>query len=116
MVTNNKNILKVGDWIKGNTKNGELIHGYIEFIEPFNTMVQVKVLKSDNKKLVGRIIKLDEIDIEKQPVSTDFSEGELLNLIDLSLSTREKQWFLELSWQLRRKKNTISYLKKKDLN
>ncbi|WP_227937755.1 hypothetical protein [Alkalihalobacillus deserti] len=114
MVTNNKNSLKVGDWVKGKTRNGELLRGYVEHIETFNTLMQVKVIVSDNKKLIGRIIKLDENELEKQPIISDWSEGELFNLIDLSLSTRDKQWFIENSWKLKRKRNTISFIKKKD--
>ncbi|GAE37405.1 IDEAL domain-containing protein [Halalkalibacter akibai] len=113
MVTNSKNGLRVGDWIKGKTRNGELIHGYVELIEPFNSLVQVKIIISDNKKLIGRIIKLDDNDLEIEPMTTDLCEGEILNLIDLSLSTKDKQWFLELIWKLKRRQSTISFVKKK---
>ena len=114
METNNIKKLKIGDWIKGMSSNGELILGYIETIDIYNTIVRVCVIESDNKKLKGRTIRVRENDIEKQSVISDFTEGELLNLIDLALSTRDKRWFFDLTAKLKRKQNTYILIKKKD--
>ncbi|MDT8861319.1 IDEAL domain-containing protein [Alkalihalobacillus sp. MEB130] len=107
---------KPGDWIKGKTRNDEWVHGYIESIESFNPLARVKVLFSDNKNFIGRTIRIDKKDIERQTVLTNYSEGELLNFIDLALSTRDEQWFMELTIKLKRKQNTLSFSKREKNN
>ncbi|GAE25613.1 hypothetical protein JCM9140_1619 [Halalkalibacter wakoensis JCM 9140] len=67
---------------------------------------------SDNSGFVGRTIRIEKRDMEKQEMLTSYSEGELLNLIDLALSTRDKDWFIELSEKLKRKQNIISFIKR----
>jgi hypothetical protein len=34
MVTNNKRRLEIGDWVRAKSREGELIHGYIEALNP----------------------------------------------------------------------------------
>ncbi|ARK30185.1 IDEAL domain-containing protein [Halalkalibacter krulwichiae] len=108
MEINNKKTLRVGDWIKGKSRTGELIHGYIDGIELYNTLIRVLILKSDNKNLVGRYMKLDEREVEVQSPITNFNEGELLNLIDMALSTKDERWFYELASKLNKIKRLSS--------
>ncbi|KHF38961.1 IDEAL domain-containing protein [Halalkalibacter okhensis] len=112
MEANYNKELKLGDWIKGKTRNDEWVHGYIESVEPFHPLVRMKVLFSDNTEFVGRVIRVEKKDIEKQAPLNNFSEAELLNFIDLALSTRDQQWFLELTSKLKRKQNIWSLTKK----
>ena len=39
MFSNNDTILRVGDWIKGKSRDGELFIGYIESLEIFDGKV-----------------------------------------------------------------------------
>ncbi|MFC0560340.1 IDEAL domain-containing protein [Halalkalibacter alkalisediminis] len=112
METYNKKGFKVGDWVIGKSYNGEIVHGYIEIIEPLNTIVKVFVIDSDNLRFKGRTIKLNEKTVEKQPIFSEYVEGELLNLIDLALSTRDEQWFFELTAKLLRKQQRLMIRKK----
>ncbi|WP_332633549.1 IDEAL domain-containing protein [Halalkalibacter flavus] len=112
MEAHNNKELKQGDWIKGKTRNDEWVHGYIESVEPYHPLVRLKVLFSDNTEFVGRTIRIEKKDIEKQAPLTNFSEAELLNFIDLALSTRDQQWFMELTSKLKRKQNKWSLPKK----
>ena len=105
--TYNKKGFKVGDWVIGKSYNGELVQGYIEIMEPLNTIVKVFVIESDNVRFKGRVIKLNEKTIEKQPIFSDYVEGELLNLIDLALATKDKPWFLDLTAKLLKKQNRL---------
>ncbi|MBP3950966.1 IDEAL domain-containing protein [Bacillus suaedae] len=91
-----------GDWVKGKTLIGELVHGYIESYEQYSSIVKIMVTSSDNEELIGKVIRVDEKNIRKVPRKQKWSEGELLNLIDLALSTREEKWFITLSNELNR--------------
>lgn len=54
MMSNHNAILKTGDWVKGKSREGELIIGYIENLE--EGIIKTKVISSDNKTIEGKII------------------------------------------------------------
>lgn len=89
--------LEIGDWVKGKTRNGELLQGYIDMTDPLRGVVKVTVVKSDNEKLVGKTIGMLEKNVEKLALSDTMSEEEILYLIDLALLTKDEDWFMELS-------------------
>jgi hypothetical protein len=116
MVTNNKWQLEIGDWVKGKSKNGELICGYIEAVDLLQGTVKVNVVACDNEKTIGRTIETLNKWVEKLPISVTDNEEQILYLIDLALSTEDEHWFMELSTKLNsirqdsegnRKKNTV---------
>lgn len=92
--------LEIGDWVKGKTRNGELLQGYIDMTDPLRGVVKVTVVKSDNEKLVGKTIGMLEKNVEKLALSDTMSEEEILYLIDLALLTKDEDWFMELSAKL----------------
>lgn len=96
MLTNGKSRLEIGDWVRGKSGDGELLHGYIESVNSLQDIVKVYVVACDNKGTVGKTIQLPHNWLEKLPVSAVAREESILSLIDLALETRDEQWFLEL--------------------
>nr|WP_274855712.1 IDEAL domain-containing protein [Bacillus methanolicus] len=94
------NRLESGDWVKGKTRNGELIRGYIESVDYLQGIVKVHVIESDNKKTIGKTVGVLINWVEKLPVSTEINEEQILQLIDLALLTKDEQWFHDLSTKL----------------
>lgn len=89
-----------GDWVQGRSRDGELIHGYVETIDSIQGIVKVNVVESDNKKAIGKSIWLLNKSAEKLPDLTVRNESQLLSLIDLALLSKDEQWFMELSTKL----------------
>lgn len=94
------NRFESGDWVKGKTRNGELIRGYIESVDFLQGIAKVHVVESDNKKTIGKQVGVLLNWIEKLPVSTEINEEQILQLIDLALLTKDEQWFNDLSVKL----------------
>ncbi|SFH20477.1 IDEAL domain-containing protein [Priestia megaterium] len=93
---------KVGDWVKGKSRDGELIYGYIKTINPSKKAALINVVKSDDEKMVGTTIGMMDEKIEKLPLQKAAHEGQILSLIDLALLTKDKAWFVELTAELKR--------------
>ncbi|MFQ6583441.1 IDEAL domain-containing protein [Priestia megaterium] len=94
--------LKVGDWVKGKSRNGELIYGYIKMIDPSKKAALINVVKSDDEKMVGTTIGMMDEKIEKLPLQKKAHEEQILSLIDLALLTKDKAWFSELTAELKK--------------
>lgn len=92
--------LEVGDWVKGRSMNGELIHGYIENVDRFHGIVKVTVVECDNEKTIGKTIGTPNKWVEKMPVASFKFEEQILDLIDMALSTKDELWFMELTANL----------------
>ncbi|MGM0852810.1 MAG: IDEAL domain-containing protein [Bacillota bacterium] len=99
-MSNNQSILKTGDWIKGESHSGELIIGYIENLDIQGETVKAKVVTSDNKTIEGKSIPLLSKRVKKIPAANVKNKGQIHYLIDLALSTGDKEWFLELTSKL----------------
>lgn len=95
------NLLKIGDWVKGESRNGELIIGYIEAFHTLEGVVQVKVITSDNTEIVGKTIQMLNKKVKSIPVSNIANKEQIRYLIDLALATGDKEWFKELSDKLK---------------
>ena len=89
-----------GDWVQGRSRDGELIHGYVETVDSNKGMLQVNVVDSDNEKAIGKSIWILNKRAEKLPDITISNESQLLALIDLALLFKDEQWFKELSAKL----------------
>lgn len=100
MFSNQKEIFAVGDWIKAESNQGELIHGYIETLNPFQEKVEVHVVVSDNNDTIGKKVKLTREQIKKLPTSTPNNKEQIRSLIDVALAAKDKEWFMELTNQL----------------
>lgn len=100
MFSNNNTILKTGDWIKAESRDGELIIGYIESLSSIEGVVKVTVVTSDNNQTVGKTIPILSHQLKKLPVSNVTNKAQIKFLLDLALSTGDKEWFLALSSEL----------------
>ncbi|MBW7453852.1 IDEAL domain-containing protein [Paenibacillus sepulcri] len=92
---------EISDWVQANTSNGELIHGYIESMDGQQGIVKLMVVKSDNEEAVGKSITVREHGLKRLPVASFDDVGQILNLIDLALSTHDEAWFTELTAKLK---------------
>jgi hypothetical protein len=100
MFSNNHTILKTGDWIKAESRNGELIIGFIESLSSMEEVVKVTVVTSDNHQAVGKTIPILSHQLKKLPVSNVTNKAQIEFLLDLALSTGDREWFLTLSSEL----------------
>jgi hypothetical protein len=98
MVENN--LFKNGDWVQGKSREGELIHGFVENVSDNREIVKVNVVESDNEKAVGKSIWIPSRWTEKLPDLEISNETHLLALIDLALLSKDETWFMELSGKL----------------
>ncbi|MFK9095062.1 IDEAL domain-containing protein [Bacillus salipaludis] len=89
-----------GDWVQGRSRDGELIHGYVETVDSIQEIVKVKVIECDNDEAINKSIWLLNKRAEKLPDLPVSNESQLLSLIDLALLSKDEQWFMELSTQL----------------
>ncbi|WP_285767003.1 IDEAL domain-containing protein [Peribacillus sp. SI8-4] len=89
-----------GDWVQGRSREGELIHGFIETLGKNQDLIRVNVVESDNEKTVGKSIWIPSKWTEKLPDLEISNESHLLALIDLALLSKDETWFMELSGKL----------------
>lgn len=101
MLSNNNSILKVGDWVKGKSRDGELFIGYIESLDILDEKVNATITSSDDESMVGKIIPISTNGVKKLPDPKVKNKAQIQNLIDLALATGDEEWFLELSEQLK---------------
>lgn len=116
LVEGMSNNVKIGDWVKGNSEDGELIIGYVQALDQLERGALVKVVSSDYDGQVGKSIFLSSRHVKTLPEVNVNNKEQLLNLIDLALATGDKEWFMELSAKLNNMrdlaKNIISSDKK----
>ncbi|WP_281862702.1 IDEAL domain-containing protein [Planomicrobium okeanokoites] len=108
MTNTNKAILKNNDWVKGISRHGEMIIGFVDSMSLEQEAVHVVVAESDNEELIGKTIPMHFNQVEVIPTATSKNAGELEFLIDLALSTGDKEWFEELSAELNEKKQAVN--------
>lgn len=100
----------MGEWVRGKTRNGELIRGFVESIDSAAGTVHVYVVHSDNDTVVGKVVATSARWLEALPESGVDQEEQVRDLIDLALLTQDREWFAELvalTWTL--KKNGPGY-------
>ncbi|OMP66151.1 IDEAL domain-containing protein [Domibacillus epiphyticus] len=108
MSVNRKKYFEEGDWVKGRTREGELIRGYVVQSNDIQEIIKVTVVECDNEKTVGRTIRLMDKSVEKLPVVKTENEEQIHQLIDLALLTKDEEWFVELATQLKETKEVYS--------
>jgi hypothetical protein len=114
MAVGGSNHLEIGDWVMGKSRNGELVQGFIEAIDPFQGMLKVHTVESENAKMIGKSIGMLNKWVKKVPISREFNEEQLLHLIDLALLTMDEQWFIDLSTKLKSLRANPKRLHKKN--
>jgi hypothetical protein len=97
--------VNVGDWVRGFAKNGALIQGYMENIDPLDPLFKIRVVDSDDKDLIGYSLNMDDSLIEKMPASHTLTEPQVQYLIDQALETKDREWFYELTNALQKSKS-----------
>ncbi|MBO0961721.1 group-specific protein [Neobacillus sp. MM2021_6] len=107
MYSNNNAILKTGDWVKAESQDGALIIGYIESLSSVDGVVKVTVVTSDNNQTIGKTIPFLSKQVKLLPVSTVTNKAQIEFLLDLALSTGDKEWFLALSSKLNAMKQLV---------
>ncbi|EEK78052.1 IDEAL domain-containing protein [Bacillus cereus] len=100
MMSNNNHVLKVGDWVRGISNEGEFILGYIASLDDVEGVVTVIIVKRDNKYTINEAISLFSKHVNKLPESKAINKEQILYLIDLALLTGDEEWFIELSSKL----------------
>ncbi len=98
----NKQDIKMGGWITGKSRNGELVQGFVEAALPEREFVTVFVVDSDNPEVIGRKVHIEKRKAETMNNDLLPSADGLRSLIDAALLTRDKEWFMELSNALNR--------------
>ncbi|MGM0778279.1 MAG: IDEAL domain-containing protein [Bacillota bacterium] len=109
MISNHNAILKTGDWVKGKSREGELIIGYIENLE--EGIIKAKVISSDNKTIEGKIIPLQSKQVKKMPAAKVANKEQIYYLIDLALFTGDEEWFFELTSKLNSMRELVKDVK-----
>ncbi|TFE28118.1 hypothetical protein [Cohnella luojiensis] len=92
--------VEISDWVHAKTRNGELIHGFVDGLDEEQRMANVFVVKSDNDESVGKSILVREQWVRKLPTYALEDAEAIQSLIDIALSTKDDQWFEELTLKL----------------
>ncbi|MEW9669912.1 IDEAL domain-containing protein [Ammoniphilus sp. 3BR4] len=95
------NQFEVGDWVKGKSKNGELIRGYIEDTDSYHGVVKVTVVESDNAETIGKTVETPSSWVEKLPIASYYNEEQIRDVIDVALASKDEVWFMELTEKLK---------------
>ncbi|QHW30506.1 hypothetical protein GZH47_06340 [Paenibacillus rhizovicinus] len=91
----------ISDWVQGRTKDGELIQGFITSLNEKQNIASVYVVQSDHDAAVGTTVAVLSSWLKEQPTLQvlDYEEP-ILDFIELALSTRDTEWFAELTGRL----------------
>ncbi|WP_080848353.1 IDEAL domain-containing protein [Cytobacillus gottheilii] len=103
--------LQIGDWIKAQSPDGELILGYIDSVHEQEQFAKVIVVTSDNNEAVGKKIPILQKRLKKIPNAKVTNVEQLRFLIDLALETGDREWFNELSNKLNSMKKLVDDVK-----
>ncbi len=87
----------VSDWVKGKSTNDERFRGYVESIDEAHHIAFVRVVESDNRKAIGKIVKSHLHQTEKLPDQVFTSKEQIKSLIDVALMIGDRSWFRELT-------------------
>ncbi|MGG1634100.1 hypothetical protein BK120_16050 [Paenibacillus sp. FSL A5-0031] len=87
----------ISDWVQGKTKDGELIHGFVETIDILQGFVTVSVVKSDNVEVIGKTVAVRSSWLKNVSEITINDAQVFQNAIDLALDTWDEAWFMELT-------------------
>lgn len=82
MMSNNNHVLKVGDWVRGISNEGELIVGYIVSLDDVEDIVTVSIVKRDGQYTINEAILLFSKHVNKLPESKVINKEQILYLID----------------------------------
>jgi hypothetical protein len=92
--------VEISDWVQAKTKNGELIHGFVDSLDVQAGMATVFAVKSDNSESIGRLVSVREGWLRKLPTHSFEDAESIESLIDIALAAKDEQWFNELSLKL----------------
>lgn len=59
--------VEISDWVQAKTKDGELIHGFVDAVDESQRMANVIVVRSDNEDSVGKPIAVRDHWLRKLP-------------------------------------------------
>lgn len=108
---------QIGDWVSGTSLKDERFRGYIEDIHDTG-YATIRIIESDNEKAIGKTSKSHLNRLKKLEMTPFQSIGQIYNLIDLALVNKDKEWFMELTTQLKQlqeKQNQLNKQQKQSL-
>ncbi len=99
MLEQRVNRIRIGDWIKGISKNEYEYQGYVEAISATHGSLLVRVVKSEQQSKVGKVIEshMSRVDLMEEEIG---EEQDVYALIELALQTRDEVWFMDLTSHL----------------
>ncbi len=100
--------VQLGDWVKGISKNEYAYQGYVEAISESQQSALIRVVACHHNNSVGKVLEssLDRLVPCEFEVYQD--EQDVYALIDMALSTYDREWFLELTEVLSQfRQNTV---------
>lgn len=101
-----KKLFQAGDWVQGETWDKQHIYGYIVKLDSPEDIIKVYIVRSVNKELEGRMIRVLAKSLHHVPEQEPSSPA-LTQLIDVALLTKDEQWFEELTEQLRAQEKEV---------
>lgn len=86
--------VKIGDWIQTSYR-GDVAEGYVTKVFPEQMTCIIKVTRCESNKKLQRL----DVDFSRimQLSDIELYLDDLYSLIDLALSTRDKEWFKEIA-------------------
>jgi hypothetical protein len=92
-------LVREGDWISGTTKDDEKFIGFVQSMNEDGSL-RVLVTQSDREDSVGSTIQAKLAKVKKLSETGPTSPVEVKSLIELALSTHDKEWFEQLRAEL----------------
>ncbi len=92
--------IQLGDWVQGISKTAFSYRGFVEAISDDQSSALIRVIECDRAQRIGKVIEssLTRLSLLADECISD--ERDLLPLIELSLVTRDRLWFMELTTAL----------------
>ncbi|SDB90205.1 IDEAL domain-containing protein [Pelagirhabdus alkalitolerans] len=92
-MNSNSTMFNVGQWVELESRKGEKIQGFVEKMLNEQTIVQIRVVSSDNEWLLEQSIQVSSDKVNQSTIFKQYTKAELDQLIDLALLTNDKEWF-----------------------
>lgn len=89
-------LIREGDWVSGTTAEDEKFIGFVESLDE-SGVLKVWVTQCDRESTIGTSIETRLVKARKLPASVQPNRGQLRDLIELALVTRDRAWFDELA-------------------
>lgn len=93
--------LQLGDWVRGKAAEGELIQGYVVTEPDLEGVTKVRVMQSDRVEIIGHEVNVPTYRLLTMDTIALYEKELMATLIDAALLAKDKEWFMELTSQLK---------------